>query len=252
MSRETVQAADIPPQQSNSRKVAETVAKTIDVQAPEVEATSAIAVLEPPVLKGEVITPQEELAKHEKVIRTGWKVAQRKAAEVYESLTFIYRRDLWKLHKVGGKRQYKSFQDYLFAEFGWTMSSARAHQIIREYDKVLIEKGVLDENEIPAPRNRTAPVISAATCAKRTADQIQTVVDAFENRLDNTEEGPNKSRLTEVYADFTDMVREVIVSLNDIREKDMEESETAPNGDTPEEKEEDTEDEEDTDDKAEE
>jgi hypothetical protein len=222
------------------------VAKVISVNAPDVS-DSAVAVIpqqEIPTVAGVVITPQEELARHEKTIRAGWKVAQRKAAEVYESLTFIYRRDLWKLHKVGGKRQYKSFTDYLFSEFGWTMSAARAHQIIREYDKVLIEKGILDENEIPTPRARTAPVISAATCAIRTSDQITKVIEAFGNRIDNTEEGPNKVRLVDVYADLRDAVSEVLSTLAEIRSDDLEETEAPADANAEETEEEETEEEE--------
>lgn len=191
---------------------------------------SAVAVIpkeEPRTVEGEVITQTDMLQQHERVIRRGWQVAQKKAAEVYESLTFIYRRDLWKLHTSGGKRKYKSFQTYLFGEFGWTMTSARAHQIIREYDKVLIEKGILDENEIPVPRARTAPVINAARCADVTSQQITNVIEAFGNRLDNTEDGPNKQRLIEVYDNLKIAVGETLVSLAEIAEDDRKESETA-------------------------
>lgn len=191
---------------------------------------SAVAVIEkeePRAVEGEVITPTDTLQQHERIIRRGWQVAQKKAAEVYESLTFIYRRDLWKLHTTGGKRKYKSFQTYLFGEFGWTMSAARAHQIIREYDKVLIEKGILDENEIPVPRARTAPIINAARCADVTTQQITNVIEAFGNRIDNTEDGPNKQRLVEVYTSLQDAVADTLQSLAEIAADDRKESETA-------------------------
>src|SRR5580765_5824787 len=81
-----------------------TKVETVTIEAPE------RAIDDTPALKGEVIDPMQDLKQQEQIVHKGWKVAQKKAAEVYEALTIIYTRDLWKLHlNSDGKRQYKAF-----------------------------------------------------------------------------------------------------------------------------------------------
>lgn len=169
---------------------------------------------EPETVTGEVIQPVDELRAQERIIHKGWKVAQKKAIEVYDALTIIYTRDLWKLHKdADDKRKYKAFDAYLFGEFGWTMTRARAHQIIKERQSVLVEDGVLRADELPAPRARTAPVITAGKAAVTTADQLQKVLEAFKNRLTNVEQSAGRDELDSIYEDAVDAIGPILEAL---------------------------------------
>jgi len=167
--------------------------------------------------EGSLAVKQAMLKENETVVRRNWKSATEKAGNVYKALTIIHTHGLWKLHKdAKGKRKYTAFDGYLFGEFGWTLSRVRALQIIKATRAEMIEAG-----ELPAsaaePRKRTAPEVTAERAAKVTAEQMQKVLDAFETRVNNIDEGdPDKAEVVNIYNDTREAMNTAILNLRDL------------------------------------
>jgi len=187
-------------------------------------ATKEIAPFETPVddrtdeaVEGEVITPESELRDNERIIKRGWKVAQEKATQVYNALTIIHTKNLWKLHlDADGKRKYSSFEKYLFEEFGWNLDRTRALQIIKERRAALLESGDLTKEDMPKERGRTAPEVTASKAAQVTIKQFQTVLDAFNGRIENIEYGEGKEALIDIYENAAVAVNNIVASLQQV------------------------------------
>lgn len=173
------------------------------------ETTDAVA--------GEVITPESLLKENEQIIKRNWQKFEEKGQNIYRALTIIHTNDLWKLHKDDkGKRKYTAFDQYLFGEFGWTLSRVRALQIIKAQRAKMIEAG-----ELPAsaaePRKRTAPEVSAEKAAKVTADQFKKALDAFGTRTANIDEGdPDRAEIVRIYNEAYDVLGSIIGDLNEM------------------------------------
>ena len=167
--------------------------------------------------EGSLAVKQALLKENETIVKRNWKAATEKAGNVYKALTIIHTHGLWKLHKdAKGKRKYTAFDGYLFGEFGWELSRVRALQIIKATRAEMIEAG-----ELPAsaaePRKRTAPEVTAERAAKVTAEQMQKVLDAFETRVNNIDEGdPDKAEVTRIYNDAYDAMHGAILDLRDL------------------------------------
>ena len=184
-------------------------------------ATKEIAPFESPIddrtdeaVEGEVITPESELRDNERIIKRGWKVAQEKATQVYNALTIIHTKNLWKLHlDADGKRKYSSFEKYLFEEFGWNLDRTRALQIIKERRAALLESGDLTQEDMPKERARSAPEVTASKAAAVTIKQFQTVLEAFDGRIANIEYGDGKDALNDIYENAAALVDSIMVAL---------------------------------------
>jgi hypothetical protein len=184
----------------------------------------AIVPFTPPVddrtdeaVAGEVITPTDELRDNERIIKKGWKVAQQKATEVYNALTIIHTKNLWKLHlDAEGKRKYKSFEKYLFEEFGWDLDRTRALQIIKQQRAALLESGDLTEADMPKERARTAPEVTASKAAQVTTKQFETAMDAFNGRLQNIEFGAGRDALDAIYDELVSVMNGVFAQLQTV------------------------------------
>jgi len=167
--------------------------------------------------EGSLAVKQAMLKENETVVKRNWKAATEKAGNVYKALTIIHTHGLWKLHKdAKGKRKYSAFDAYLFGEFGWELSRVRALQIIKATRAEMIEAG-----ELPAsaaePRKRTAPEVTAERAAKVTAEQLQKVLDAFETRVNNIDEGdPDRAEVVRIYNDAHDAINGAILDLRDL------------------------------------
>lgn len=167
--------------------------------------------------EGSLAVKQAMLKENETVVKRNWKSATEKAGNVYKALTIIHTHGLWKLHKdTKGKRKYSAFDAYLFGEFGWELSRVRALQIIKATRAEMIESG-----ELPAsaaePRKRTAPEVTAERAAKVTAEQLRKVLDAFETRVTNIDEGdPDRNEVVRIYNDTHDAISSAILDLNDL------------------------------------
>lgn len=162
-------------------------------------------------ITGEVLVSNESTAdakaqalkENETIIKRNWAKATEKVEAVYRALTYIHTFDLWKQHKdADGKRKYSSFEKYLFGEFGWELSRVRALQIIKATRQQMIDAG-----ELPAsaaePRTRTAPEVTSERAAKVTAAQLQKVLDAFADRVNNIDSGdPDRATVVKVYDDL--------------------------------------------------
>jgi hypothetical protein len=175
------------------------------------ETITAVAV------EGEVITPQQTLKENEQIVKRNWQKATENVGKVYKALTIIHTNDLWKLHKdEKGKRKYTAFDQYLFGEFGWTLSRVRALQIIKATRQQMIEAG-----ELPAsaaePRKRTAPEVTSERAAKVTADQLQKALDAFRTRVDSIDEGdPDRAEVVRIFTDVQETLTDAIGDLRDL------------------------------------
>lgn len=176
-------------------------------------------------IQGEVInTPDGSLAtktamlkENEQIIKRNWKAATEKANTVYRALTLIHTYDLWKLHTdEKGKRKYTAFEQYLFGEFGWTLSRVRALQVIKQTRQQMIEAG-----ELPAstaePRKRTAPEVTSERAAKVTSAQLSKALEAFEQRVANIDESdPDRAEMQRILADAQEALDNVISDLDDL------------------------------------
>ena len=167
--------------------------------------------------EGSLAVKQALLKENETIIKRNWAKATEKVETVYRSLTLIHTHGLWKLHKdAKGKRKYTAFDAYLFGEFGWELSRVRALQIIKATRAKMIEDGELPESAA-APRKRTAPEVTAERAAKVTADQFEKVLDAFETRVNNIDEGdPDKSEVVNIYNDTRESLNIAILNLRDL------------------------------------
>lgn len=167
--------------------------------------------------EGSLAVKQALLKENETIVKRNWKAATEKAGNVYKALTIIHTHGLWKLHKdAKGKRKYTAFDQYLFGEFGWELSRVRALQIIKATRAEMIEAGELPESAAE-PRKRTAPEVTAERAAKVSAEQLQKVMDAFKNRVDNIDEGdPDKAEVLRIYTDTESIIHDAILDLNDL------------------------------------
>jgi hypothetical protein len=167
--------------------------------------------------EGSLAVKQALLKENETIVKRNWKAATEKAGNVYKALTIIHTHGLWKLHKdAKGKRKYTAFDQYLFGEFGWELSRVRALQIIKATRAEMIEAGELPESAAE-PRKRTAPEVTAEKAAKVSAEQLQKVMDAFKNRVDNIDEGdPDKAEVLRIYTDTESIIHDAILDLNDL------------------------------------
>jgi hypothetical protein len=157
------------------------------------------------------------LKENETIVKRNWKAATDKVGNVYKALTIIHTHDLWKLHKDDkGKRKYTAFDQYLFGEFGWTLSRVRALQIIKATRAEMIAAGELPESA-GETRKRTAPEVTSEKAAKVTADQLQKVLDAFETRVNNIDAGdPDKAEVFIIFNDTADALHTAILNLRDL------------------------------------
>ena len=175
-------------------------------------------------ISGEVVITSESTAdakaqalkENETIIKRNWAKATEKVETVYRSLTYIHSFDLWKLHKdENGKRKYSSFEKYLFGEFGWELSRVRALQIIKATRAKMIEAG-----ELPAstaePRTRTAPEVTSERAAKITAKQLQSVLDAFTDRVNNIDSGDTEREM--VLSIYNDLKPEIGAAIDRLLE----------------------------------
>lgn len=176
-------------------------------------------------LVGEVINTDEGsqavkaamLKENETTIKRNWAKATEKVETVYKALTIIHTHNLWKLHTdEKGKRKYTAFDAYLFGEFGWELSRVRALQIIKATREKMIEAG-----ELPAsaaePRKRTAPEVTTEKAAKVTSAQFGKVLEAFETRVQNVDEGdPDRAEILRIYTDAQDAVNRITDALDDL------------------------------------
>ena len=167
--------------------------------------------------EGSLAVKQALLKENETIVKRNWKAATEKAGNVYKALTIIHTHGLWKLHKdKKGKRLYTAFDAYLFGEFGWELSRVRALQIIKATRAEMIEAGELPESAA-APRKRTAPEVTAERAAKVTAEQLEKVLDAFETRVQNIDEGdPDRADVVRIFNDVQDILDSAILDLRDL------------------------------------
>jgi hypothetical protein len=187
-------------------------------------ATTLPAPVEVPVVTGEVIDPMDVLKTNEQNIRRNFKKMETVVGSVARSLNIIYYNDLWKLHKTAdGKRRYTNFNDYLTTEFGWDKTAARARQIMKADVPAAIEAGEIPSEVGDKRRERTAPEISASKAAKVTIKQIQTVLDAWDTRMGNVENGAGRDALDRIYEDATVSINSILATLGDfVAEQDAE------------------------------
>ena len=195
-------------------------------------------------LQGEVLISNESTAdakaqalkENETIIKRNWAKATEKVEAVYRALTYIHTFDLWKQHKDdAGKRKYSSFEKYLFGEFGWELSRVRALQIIKATRQQMIDAG-----ELPAsaaePRTRTAPEVTSERAAKVTAAQLQKVLDAFADRVNNIDEGdPDRAVVVKIFDDLRPELGAAIDRLLEVVEAaqaDTSEQATVENAET--------------------
>jgi hypothetical protein len=195
-------------------------------------------------LQGEVLISNESTAdakaqalkENETIIKRNWAKATEKVEAVYRALTYIHTFDLWKQHKDdAGKRKYSSFEKYLFGEFGWELSRVRALQIIKATRQQMIDAG-----ELPAsaaePRTRTAPEVTSERAAKVTAAQLQKVLDAFADRVNNIDEGdPDRAVVVKIFDDLRPELGAAIDRLLEVVEAaqaDTSEQTTVENAET--------------------
>lgn len=184
---------------------------------------------------GEVIVPIEQLKINERIIKRGWKIASDKMQQVYNALTIIHTRNLWKLHvEADGKRKYTSFEKYLFVEFGWDLDRTRALQIIKATRPKLLESGELSADEMPNERTRTAPEVTATKAAKVTITQLTNIINAFRERMGNIEYGPGREALDAIYDDLVavtesllNRLQQVVDDEEQLAAKEKEERDTA-------------------------
>lgn len=150
-------------------------------------------------IEGEVVKTDAELLKeHETIVKRNIKRFLESGHSIARSLNIIYYKGLWKLHKdEKGKQKFTNFNVYLTEEFGWDKTAARARQIMKSDLPLAIEAGDLEAGT-GSTRERSAPEISAERCAKVSAKQIENVLDAMSTRLNNTEDGVEKTQLAEI------------------------------------------------------
>lgn len=209
---------------------------------------------EPRVVSGEVIVPEDLLKSQEKIIKANFVKYEEIKKKVVRSLTIIHdtlapdgKPGLWRLHKDDkGKQQYTNFGDYLTHAFGWNLTRARALQLIKEDRPLAIEAGQIDGSVVvEKPRTRRAPQITAIKAAEVTLKQIRAVLDDWNERMLNVEEGELKDQLADIHTTAIADVTHVTDDLEQFIEDSKAESETAPaNGDEDDEVDEDEEDEE--------
>jgi heme oxygenase len=166
-------------------------------------------------IEGEVIEPAALLKEHEQNIRKNFKKFEAVQQSVARSLNVIYHNDLWKLHKTAeGKRRYTNFNDYLATEFGWDKTAARARQIMKADIPAAIEAGEIPAEVGDKRRDRSAPEISAVKAAKVTAKQLQSVIDAWNKRMDNVESGDAYGALVEIHVSANEALVHILADLD--------------------------------------
>jgi hypothetical protein len=186
------------------------------------------APVEVPVVSGEVIDPMDTLRKQEKVIRTNFRKMETVVGSVARALNIIYHNDLWKLHKTAdGKRRYTNFNDYLSTEFGWDKTAARARQIMKADLPLAIEAGEVPKEVGDKRRNRAAPEITALKAAQVTVKQLETVLNAWNTRMENVENGAGFDALSDIFTEATHQITDVLGSLNTFIADQSAESESA-------------------------
>ena len=176
--------------------------------------------------EGSLAVKMATLKENEQIVKRNWKAATEKAGTVYRALTIIHTYNLWKLHTdEKGKRKYTAFDQYLFGEFGWTMTRVRALQVIKATRTEMIAAGELPASSAE-PRKRTAPEVTSERAAKVTADQLQKALDAFSNRVDSIDAGdPDRAEVVRILDDAEQAIGTIITDLRDIVERTAAEAE---------------------------
>jgi hypothetical protein len=186
-------------------------------------------------IEGEVVNTAEGsaevrkamLKENETVIRKNWKVLEEKGQNVYRALTIIHSFNLWKLHTdAKGKRKYTNFETYLSQEFGWTLSRVRALQVIKATRAQMIESGELPASTAQS-RTRTAPEVTSERAAKVTSAQLVKVLEAFEVRVNNIDEGdPDKAEMVRIFGDAAESINAIVSDLDEIVARNAADAET--------------------------
>ena len=206
------------------------------------------------VVSGEVIVPEDLLKTNERIIKSNFVKYEEIQRKVVRSLTIIHdtlapdgKPGLWRLHKDDkGKAKYTNFGDYLSHEFGWNLTRARALQLIKADRPLAIEAGQIDGSVATQPvRTRKAPTITAIKGAETTLTQLRKVMDDWNERMVNVEDGELKDTLDAIHQEATPRLTEITDELEQFIEDAKAESETAPNSDEDEDEDEDDEDDED-------